>query len=89
MTRVPEIYSDMAEASRAAAAEQVLANVRQKHLTAAASWDALARGKRAMDALRLRRIAEHEQSSMAEAERAGAGDPVARASALTRSAERA
>lgn len=40
MTEAAEIYSVMAEAARAAAAEQVLDNVRQKHLTAAASWDA-------------------------------------------------
>ena len=61
MTEPPDHYSVMAQASRAAAAEQVLDNVRQKHLTAAASWDALALGKRKMDALRLRRLLEHQQ----------------------------
>ena len=66
MTQPADQYSVMAEASRAAAAEQVLDNVRQKHLTAAASWDALALGKCKMDALRLRRLREHQQSSMVE-----------------------
>ena len=60
MTQPADQYSVMAEASRAAAAEQVLDNVRQKHLTAAASWDALALGKCKMDALRLKRLRERE-----------------------------
>jgi hypothetical protein len=65
MTEAPDHYFVMAEASRAAAAEQTLDNVRRKHLTAAASWDALALGKRKMDELRLRRLWEHRQSSLA------------------------
>ena len=64
MTQAPDHYCVMAEASRAAAAEQVLENVCRKHLTAAASWDALALGKRKMDALRVRRLWEQQQSSM-------------------------
>ena len=64
MTEAPDHYCVMAEASRAAAAEQVLDNVRRKHLTAAASWDALAIGKRKMDELRLRRLWEHQKSSV-------------------------
>lgn len=71
MTRPVENYSEMAEAARAAAAEQVLVNVRQKHLIAAASWDALALGQRKMDALRLRRLLEHQQSSVVKVERDG------------------
>ena len=65
MTDAPDHYSVRAEASRAAAAEQVLDNVRQKHLIAAASWDALALGKRKMDALSLKRLWAHQQSSLA------------------------
>lgn len=61
MTESADQYSVMAKASRAAAAEQVLENVRQKHLTAAASWDALALGKCKMDALRLERLREHQR----------------------------
>jgi hypothetical protein len=71
MTEAAEIYSVMAEAARAAAAEQVLDNVRQKHLTAAASWDALALGKRKMDALRLRRVLERDKSAIVAAQRSG------------------
>jgi len=71
MTQPTENYFELAEAARAAAAEQVLDNVRQKHLTAALTWDALALGKRKMDALRLRRLLEREQSSMVSLERDG------------------
>ena len=71
MTQPTENYSKLAEAARAAAAEQVLDNVRQKHLTAAATWEALALGKRKMDALRLRRVLERERSSTVSVERDG------------------
>ena len=69
MSQPADNYSEMAAASRAAAAEQVLDNVRQKHLVAAASWDALALGKLKMDALRIRRLLEREESSTPGAER--------------------
>ena len=71
MTQSSENYSELAEAARAAAAEQVLDNVRDKHLTAAATWDALALGKRKMDALRLRRLGEREHFSIVGAARDG------------------
>lgn len=48
----------MAAASRAAAAAEVLDNVRQKHLVSAARWDGLAQAKLRMDAFRAQRIAE-------------------------------
>ena len=68
MTQPQVNYSELADAARAAAAEQVLDNVRQKHLIAAATWDALALGKRKMDALRLRRILERERPGIVEGE---------------------
>lgn len=71
MTQSGENYSELAEAARAAAAEQVLDNVRDKHLTAAATWDALALGKRKMDALRRRRLLEREHFSIVAAARDG------------------
>jgi hypothetical protein len=60
MTRSRENFAELADAARAAAADQVLGNVRQKHLTAAATWDALALDERKIDALRLRRLLERE-----------------------------
>ena len=51
-------YAVMAAASRAAASTEILENVRQKHLTSAATWDGLARAKVKMDALRLHRLDE-------------------------------
>ncbi len=68
MNHSSENYSELAEAARAAAAEQVLDNVRQKHLTAAATWDTLALGQRKIDALRLRRLLEREHFSTVRAE---------------------
>jgi hypothetical protein len=44
--------------ARASAGEQVLENVRQKHLTAAATWAALAHSARKMAELRARRLVE-------------------------------
>ena len=58
MTQATEDYSQMAAHSRAAAAEQVLDNVRDKHLTAAASWDRLAVSSKRMERLRAKRLAE-------------------------------
>ena len=45
-------------AARAVAGEQALENVRQKHLTAAATWAALAHSARKMTELRARRLVE-------------------------------
>jgi hypothetical protein len=44
--------------ARSAAGEQALENVRQKHLTAAATWAALAHSARKMAELRARRLVE-------------------------------
>lgn len=44
--------------ARATAKEQMLENVRQKHLTAAATWAALAHSARKMTELRARRLVE-------------------------------
>jgi len=49
--------------ARAAAGEQVLENVRQKHLTAAATWAALAHSARKMAELRARRLVERTAAS--------------------------
>ena len=57
MTQVNDCYSQLSARSRAAAAEQVLENVRQKHLTAAASWDRLAHTDANMERLRMKRLA--------------------------------
>ena len=58
MAQLNDDYSQMAADARALAAEQVLENVRQKHLAAAASWDRLAHANRKMAVLRARRLAE-------------------------------
>ena len=67
-------YDGFAVLARAAAARETLANVRQKHLTSAVSWEQLAANGRKMEKLRERRMVE-ELSAMASArigiERAG------------------
>ena len=52
MADLIEDYLARAAEARAAASLEVLANVREKHLTAAATWDDLARSKLPIDALR-------------------------------------
>ena len=64
MTGAAESYWELAETSRAAAAAQVLVNVQNKHLVAAASWEALARTQRRIDALRQRRLQESKLGSI-------------------------
>ena len=49
--------------ARAVAGEQALENVRQKHLTAAATWAALAHSARKMAELRVRRLVEKSAAS--------------------------
>ena len=49
--------------ARATAGEQALENVRQKHLTAAATWAALAHSARKMTELRARRLVERSAAS--------------------------
>ena len=49
--------------ARATAGEQVLENVRQKHLTAAATWAALAHSARKMTELRARRLVERSTAA--------------------------
>ena len=49
--------------ARATATEQVLENVRQKHLTAAATWAALAHSARKMTELRARRLVERSAAT--------------------------
>jgi len=51
--------------ARATAGEQTLENVRQKHLTAAATWAALAHSARKMTELRARRLVERSGALMA------------------------
>lgn len=71
MIQSSEDYPEPAEAARAAAAGQGLDNVRRKHSTDAATWDALALRKRKIDALRLRRLPKREHFSIVRAERDG------------------
>ena len=56
MAQMNDNYSQLAADSRAAAAEQLLDNVREKHLTAAASWDRLAHANAKMMKLRAERL---------------------------------
>lgn len=49
--------------ARVAAGEQVLENVRQKHLTAAATWAGLAHSARKMADLRARRLVERSTAN--------------------------
>ena len=51
-------YGELALAARSAAAAERLENVRQKHLTAALTWEHLANAGRGMDRLRERRAIE-------------------------------
>jgi hypothetical protein len=51
-------YEELASEARSAAASEPLENVRQKHLTSAATWEHLARAGRKMGALRQRRAME-------------------------------
>ena len=57
-TDLNENYLAREAEARAAAGEQVLENVRQKHLTAAATWAALAHSARKMTELRAKRLGE-------------------------------
>jgi hypothetical protein len=75
MVHMNDNYSQLAADSRAAAAEQVLENVRQKHLTAAASWERLAHANDKMKKLRAERLNVEAALSRSDA-----------AAALTRSA---
>ena len=58
MQNLNENYLAREAEARAAAGEQVLDNVRQKHLTAAATWAALAHTARKVTELRARRLVE-------------------------------
>ena len=58
MQDLNENYLAREAEARAAAGEQVLDNVRQKHLTAAATWAALAHTARKVTELRARRLVE-------------------------------
>lgn len=49
--------------ARVAAGEQVLENVRQKHLTSAATWAGLAHSARKMADLRARRLVERSTAN--------------------------
>ena len=65
MSDTNENYLERAAASRKAAADEVLENVRQKHLTAAATWKALAHAKQKMDTVRAQRVAERSAAPSA------------------------
>lgn len=58
MADLTEDYLARAAEARAAASLEVLANVRDKHLTSAATWDGLARSRLKIDALRALRASE-------------------------------
>ena len=58
MADLTEDYLARAAEAREAASLEVLANVREKHLLSAATWDGLARSKLEIDAARARRVAE-------------------------------
>ena len=51
-------YIVLSQRAHAAAATELLANVREKHLKSAATWEALAHSARQMDELRMKRLAE-------------------------------
>jgi len=55
MADLTEDYLARAAEAREAASLEVLANVREKHLTSAATWESLARSKLKIDALRAHR----------------------------------
>ncbi len=58
MLDLSETYLARESEARAAANAQVLQNVREKHLLAAATWAALAHSARGMADLRAKRLAE-------------------------------
>jgi len=58
MAELTEDYLARAAEARAAASLEVLANVRDKHLTSAATWEGLAQSKLKIDALRAGRASE-------------------------------
>ncbi|WP_126174382.1 hypothetical protein [Altericroceibacterium xinjiangense] len=62
-------YAALAAASRSAAAEEVLENVRQKHLTSAATWDSLAVSAEGMELLREKRLGTRAELAEDEMER--------------------
>ena len=63
MADLTEDYLARAAQARASAGAELLKNVRQKHLTAAATWDGLARSRLKVEALRARRLAERPTSA--------------------------
>ena len=63
MLDVNQTYLAREAEARAAAGEQVLENVRQKHLTSAATWAALAHSSRKMADLRARRLVERSAAA--------------------------
>lgn len=56
-------YAALAAASRSATAKEGLENVRQKHLTSAATWDSLAVSAKGMELLREKRLAGQAEVS--------------------------
>ena len=64
MGDLTEHYLARAAEARAAASLEVLPNVRDKHLTSAATWDGLARSKLKIDALRAGPASERTASSL-------------------------
>jgi hypothetical protein len=65
MLDLDQDYLAKAAEARATAGLQVLENVRQKHLTAAATWAALAHSARKMAELRARRVIERSPAAPA------------------------
>jgi hypothetical protein len=63
MRDLNENYLAREAEARAAASEQVLDNVRQKHLTAAATWAALAHNARKVAEARVKRLVERSAAA--------------------------
>lgn len=64
MRGAPEDYLRFAAAARLAAASEILANVRQKPLLSAASWEGLAHSARKVAEARERRVMERSAASL-------------------------
>ena len=64
MRESPTDYRRFATAARLAAASEILENVRQKHLLAAATWEGLAYSADKVAEIRARRVIERSAVSL-------------------------
>ena len=74
MSELRTVYAARAKAARSAAAEEALDNVRGKHLTSAAAWDALATTAGKTEEAREKRLSD--QAELVEAKNGKAGSPL-------------